>query len=155
LKEEGVEDIAKLIASVCEKQDKMVKKKKILKANEGEEVYKFKKKFIVELVKGEPLPHLWTHLLATTDALIYIIQEEDNTLANIKDITELLLDERTSSMPIVIVVNNISDAYDKPHFDELKSLVTQYNEKNEFNIEMRSLSGIKREMKMERMTEIL
>lgn len=107
------------------------------------------------MVKGEPLPHLWTHLLATTDAIIYIIHEEDNTQANIKDITELLLDERTNSLPIVIVVNNISDKLDKSHFDEISTIVSVYNEKREDKIMLHSLSGSKRELKMQKMIDIL
>ena len=46
-------------------------------------------KYIIELIKGETLPHLWTHHLATTDAVLYIIQEEPDSLANIKEIIEL------------------------------------------------------------------
>ena len=106
------------------------------------------------MIRGQPLPHLWTHLLATTDAVIYIIHEEDNTQANVKDITELLLDERTISMPIVIVVNNI-DKNDKSHLDELETLISSHNEKREFKIQLHSLSGSKRELKMQKIIEIL
>ena len=122
---------------------KWLKRNKIVKANEGEEVYKFNKKYIIELIKGEILPHLWTHYLATTDAILYIIQEEEDPLANIKEITELWLDERTHSMPIWIIINNLSDKYDKEHIDSLEASLKPLQESKLFGIKIQSISGSK------------
>jgi len=97
-----------------------------LKANEGEEVYKYNKKYLIELLKGDPLPHLWTHLVTTTDAILYIIYDEADTQVNFKDLTELLLDDRTSEMPIIILIFNQTEEYDKSHTDELTLLVNQH-----------------------------
>lgn len=110
---------------------------------------------MLELVKGEPLPHLWTHLLETTDALLYVIYDESNTLANVKDITELLLDDRTNSMPIMIVICNSSDKYDKAHFDEINTFLGQYKDQKKFEVKLRSISGSKREVKLQQMISVL
>lgn len=66
-------------------------------------------------------------MLATADAVLYVIYEEADSQANIKDITELMMDERTNSIPITIVVNN-KDENDKFHFDELDSILGQYQD---------------------------
>mmetsp|Transcript_8683 Transcript_8683/g.9868 ORF Transcript_8683/g.9868 Transcript_8683/m.9868 type:complete len:112 (+) Transcript_8683:1-336(+) len=100
-------------------------------------------KYIIELIKGEVLPHLWTHHLVTTDALLYIIQEEEDSLINIKEITELCLDERTNAMPICIIINNISDKNDEEHLDEINSAISNHQENKIFDIQVRSISGSK------------
>ena len=95
------------------------------------------------MVKAEPLPHLWIHPLATADAIIYIISDEKNSLANIKDITELMLDERTKIIPMTIVISNSSDKYDSTHFDEINSALQNIQTEREFPAEIKSISGYK------------
>ncbi|CAI2379665.1 unnamed protein product [Moneuplotes crassus] len=155
LKEEGIEDISKLISDICKKQKKLIKGKEIVKANEREEVFKFKEKYTIELIKGEILPHLWTHYLTTTDAILYIIQEEEDALANIKEITEICLDERTHSMPICIIINNLSDKHDKDHIDALESAMKPLQESKAYGIKIKSISGSKKEAKIKQVTDIL
>lgn len=113
------------------------------------------KKHNIEVVKSEPLPHLWTHLLATTDAVLYVIHEERDTQANIKDITELMLDGRTNSMPIVILINNNDKESDNGHITELESFLGQYQEQKQFPITIKAISGTKRELKLQSIIEVV
>ena len=114
-------------------------------------MFKFKKKYTIELIKGETLPHLWTHSLATADAILYIVHEETSAQSNIKDITELLLDDRTTSMPKSIIVNNIVEKHDKLILDELHQAFDTMVPPEAIT----SISGSKREIKMHQITDLL
>lgn len=118
--------------------------KHIVKSQENEELYKLtegKKSFFIELVKGEELTHLWTHLLTTADAILYIIFDEAETKSNVKYISELLLDERTSIIPFYVMLYNKTGKADKKFEAEMSKLAEKFKSKREHPVFYKSLSA--------------